>query len=402
METKTVTVRKSLIGLITSVVSRLNRRAARLGVDPIEMTFSESRILVFKDEITAVEKAVEVLDVTLSLNVPKLADWTFLATIQHLEGGNLLLTVPSAEATDLSAYRTCAPNCQHCNKPRIRKDTYVVRHLDGTMKQVGKDCLANFTGYGKTAEQAADYAEWLSKFLEFLRNPAGGDGDDDEGGYGGAAEGVGLISFLSHVVAVSRIHGFRTRKQAEAEMSSSTKDDALFNMNPPSRLSYKERERLIVPTDEDRDFALAARGWAATIEPKSDFDHNLKVIASADGVLFRNTGIAAYLIAAYRKHLGVEAERKARPESKHFGEPKVRLRKLVLTYRGNFAFDSIYGTTFIHRFVTEDGSDAIWKTGDNRSEFVEGKAVRVDATVKSHGDYKGRPQTVLTRMKIVE
>jgi hypothetical protein len=57
-------------------------------------------------------------------------------------------------------------------------------------------------------------------------------------------------------------------------------------------------------------------------------------------------------------------------------------------------------TTFIHRFVTVDGSDAIWMTSNN-GDFTPGDTLCVDASVKKHGDYKGRLQTVLTRVKVL-
>ncbi len=393
-ETTTFKVRTGLLGAITSVVNRLNRRAVRLSVEPIDFSISEARMEVIDD------LAFEFVDVTLSLNIPKLADWTFLATIQHLEGGNLLLTVPSEETVDLSAYRTCAPTCQHCNKPRVRRDTYVVRHADGTFKQVGKDCLANFTGYGKSPEQVAQWMEWLSQVLTLLNDPSSADPDGGDGEYYGlgSESGVGLNTFLSYVVAVSRVHGFRTRKQAELTQSSSTKDDAVYNMHPPRGA---RKEKLIKPTEEDRAYALRAREWAAAIEPKSDFDHNLKVVASGDGVSYRNLGIAAYLVEAFNRELGKRAEFAARPASVHFGTVGERLRKIKLTYKGNYSFDSQFGVTFIHRFSTENGSDAIWKTGSVAPCGV-GETIVVDASVKEHGDYKGRPQTVLTRVKVIE
>lgn len=396
-ETKTFTVRAGFESRVSVKVARLNRRAVRLGVDPIDYTVSAKRLVVIKDQITGKESAFEMVDVTLSLNIPKLADWTFLATIQHAEGGNLLLTVPSAEATDLSAYRICPATCQHCNKPRVRKDTYVVRHDSGTFKQVGKDCLAHFTGYGKTPEQAAELAVFLSQFLDLVTNGAGGELDDDErseGGGGGGHDGVGLNTFLAFVVAVSNKTGFRTRKQAEASQTASTKEDALYHMEPPRGT---DREKIVKPSDEDRDFAILARVWAQLNPDASDFAHNMRVIASADGVLYRNLGIAAYIVEAYRRALGLAVERAARPVSKHFGEVGKRMRGLKLTYKGNYSFDSAYGTVFIHRFATEDGSDAIWKTG-TESLCTEGETITVDASIKEHGEYKDRAQTILTRV----
>jgi hypothetical protein len=402
METKTFSIRTELLGKVTSVVDRLNRRAAKLGVDPIVLmkTGPSLRPVEVADNGEKTTIFVEFFDMTLTLNIPKLADWSFVATIQHMEGGNLLLTAPRPEAApelDLSAYRTCAPSCCHCNLERNRSDTYLVQHLDGTLKQVGKNCLASFTGFGKSPEQAAAMAEWLSAVAVFFGDPSGGDSEGGEGGGGGRSAGVSLDRFLSFVVAVSKKHGFRTRKQAEAMMTSSTKDDAIYNMEPPVNVSSS---KLIHPDDSDMAFGKEARVWAAGIEVKGDFDHNLKVIASADGVLYRNLGIAAYLVEAYRRHLGQVTERTSRPVSAHFGTEGERLRKLVLTYKGNYSFDSQYGTTFIHRFVTAEGSDVVWKTG-TQALCTEGEAITVDATVKKHGDYKGRLQTELSRVKVV-
>lgn len=396
MTTKTFSIRKDLVGKVENVIARLNRRAVKLSVEPV--TFVKTAPVLTEIKTDDTESIwVEMVSVTLSLNIPKLADWGFVCTIQHMEGGNLLLTVPGTEGLDLAHYRTCGPVCSHCNLERNRADTYLVRHeLTGTLKQVGKNCLADFTGFGKTPEQAAALAEWLSAVATFCDDPCGSDDEGSEDGCGNSPSGVSLDRFLSHVVAVSEKTGFRTRKQSEALGTNSTKDDAIFNMEPPRGYS----KETIKPSDEQVAFAKAARAWAQALEPKSDFDHNLKVIASADGVLYRNLGIAAYLVEAYRKHLGQVAERAARPVSVHFGTEGQRLRKLVLTYKGNYSFDSAYGVTFIHRFVTEEGFDAVWKTG-TMALCHEGEKITVDATVKKHGDYKGRLQTELSRVKLL-
>lgn len=403
-ETKTYSIRTDLIGKVEARVDRLNRRAARLGVAPVTLVISEPSLkevpagMERNSDGVRVEKSVwlNFSDVTISLNIPKLADWSFVCTIQHTDAGNLLLTVPGVEKLGLNLidFRTCPATCQHCNQPRIRKDTYVVRHVSGELKQVGKDCIASFTGFCGTPAQAAAQAEWLSDCLSMLEEPCGE--DESEGGYGGGSpEGVSLDRFLSFVVVCSEKHGFRTRKQADIEGKSSTKDDALCNMEPPKGA----RGPFLSPTDEHRAFAKEARNWAANLDVKNDFDHNLKTVASSDGVLYRNLGIAAYIIEAFRRNLGEAVARAARAESRHFGAEKERLRALKLTYKGNYSFDSAYGVTFIHRFITEDGSDAIWKTG-TEPLCKEGETVTVDATVKKHGDYKGRLQTELTRVKV--
>jgi hypothetical protein len=394
-ETKNFTLRTALLAPIIARVKRLNRRAERLGVDPIDVNVGSPRLQLIENPLTGVEKAVEVIDLTISLNVPKLADWAFVCTIQHTDAGNLLLTVPSAEKLDLSRFRSCGPSCDHCGKPRSRRDTYVVQHTDGTLKQVGKDCLCHFTGAGRSPEQAADYAAWLSQYLDALSATEEAERSAPDPGFSGRFAGVGLDNFLNHVVAVSRVLGFRTRVQAEWAQTSSTKDDALLNLDPPP----SHRRRCIEVTDEDRNFARLARSWAQCQTGTSDFDHNMRTIASNDAVLYRNTGIAAYIVEAFRRSLAKAVEQAARPASFHFGEVKKRLRNLKLTYKGNASFDTDFGVMFIHRFVTEDGSDAVWKT--STALAVEpGATFPVDATVKAHDEYKGRPQTVLTRLVV--
>ena len=402
-ETKTVTIRSGLLDGIAAVVARLNKRAEKLGVPPVVLTSGNERRI----EQTHGEGKPSTfplwLDVTLTLNIPKLADWSFVATLQHTATGNLLLTVPraaDAPVLDLSAYRTCAPKCDHCTLQRNRNDTYVVQHTDGTLKQVGKQCLVDFTGYGKTPEAVASFAEWLSSVLELIKAAGSGEGDSDSDRDGGGSyrdDGFGLATYLSFVVACSNKWGFRTSKQADEQNCESTKNTAISAMFPPVGKSSS----FPAPTEDDITFAINARQWACAIVPKNDFEHNLVTVATNDVLIMKNTGIAAFLIEAYRRHLGMVAKSKSLAPSTHFGTVGERLRNLKLVYLGSSSFDSNFGTCFIHRFRTESGQDVIWKTGTG-DIATEGDVVTVNASVKSHGDYKGRLQTVLTRVKTVE
>ncbi len=68
--------------------------------------------------------------VVVGAQVVKMAGWQFAATIEHDEDGNIIRQVPGVEV-DLSAYRTVAAWCSHCNTARNRIDTFVVLHEDG-------------------------------------------------------------------------------------------------------------------------------------------------------------------------------------------------------------------------------------------------------------------------------
>ncbi len=400
METKSFVIATDRLSALENKVALLNRRAAKLALSPVVFTKSAPRLVELsikrgnrKPELVW----VEVVDVTLSLEVPKLAGWRFVCTIQHLPEGNILCKVPGNDAADLAEYRQGPARCSHCKLPRDRKDTYVVVNEVGALRQVGKSCLADFTGAGTTPEALAQTAEWLTTAAELFDTPDESNLDaDDDGGTCGSS-GISLDLFLGFVVAVSDKLGFVTRKQADERLCQSTAATALDCAEGPAA---GEEPIVREPSTQDIEFAKAARAFAAAIVPASDFDHNLRTVALSDGVLYRNLGIAAYIVQHYRKHLTVQAEAKApAAPSEYFGQVGERLRKVSLTYLGCASFDSQYGTTFIHRF--QSGANiAIWKTS-NDGGFEVGETVTVDATVKEHTVWRDIRQTALTRVKVL-
>lgn len=75
------------------------------------------------------------------------------------------------------------------------------------------------------------------------------------------------------------------------------------------------------------------------------------------------------------------------------------------------SWDGAYGVQFLYRLTdSESGQTLVWKTatgfyfdtpsGDQRGAR-KGDHLRIAATVKAHGDYKGVAQTAITRTKLV-
>lgn len=73
--------------------------------------------------------------------------------------------------------------------------------------------------------------------------------------------------------------------------------------------------------------------------------------------------------------------------------------------------DGEYGPTYIATFRTDDGATLLWKSsthlmceqsaGRPQFDFCRpGERVEMVATVKAHSDYRGEPQTVVTRAKM--
>ena len=94
---------------------------------------------------------------------------------------------------------------------------------------------------------------------------------------------------------------------------------------------------------------------------------------------------------------------RAKSASQHIGtvgdkvEMNLRLGKIS-------GFDGMYGYTFIYRFYDEENNVIIWKTSkapaDFADELQEGNVIFISGTIKAHSEYKGEPQTILTRCKI--
>jgi hypothetical protein len=145
---------------------------------------------------------------------PRQAGWEFVATLQHLadEDGNpmnLLRTIPSFKGQLPVEYRTASPeNCDHCQKAiKTRKETFIVRHEDGTWKQVGRNCTQDFLGNKDPQQVTAALELWLAVEELF--------GGAEEGGFGGGGEyRFGIEEFLAVTAAMIRKDGWCSRSKA--------------------------------------------------------------------------------------------------------------------------------------------------------------------------------------------
>lgn len=113
--------------------------------------------------------------------------------------------------------------------------------------------------------------------------------------------------------------------------------------------------------------------------------------------LDKTTGIRYFSISAWDT---IQKKIKAsQPVSQYVGTVGEKLTvKAIYKYRASF--ESQFGTTYIHKFVTVDGNDLVWKTGVGYFGASEDDMVEITATIKEHSEYKGKKQTALLRCKI--
>ncbi|TXH40512.1 MAG: hypothetical protein E6Q97_39470 [Desulfurellales bacterium] len=423
---------------LVEAIDRLARRAGRLGVAPITLSTGEPHDLPFvrrrsdgrpyltpyraeDGDLATLERDGRItyrrfVDVTITGAVPRLAGWTFCATLQHVdgEGGEaltMLRVAPGAVDGDLpERFRTAKPeDCDHCRRRiRTRKETFVVRHDDGRWAQVGRNCTQDFLG-GVDPHAVAGALDLL---LE-AHAAASSAGEGDEWGEGGGwADRWPMRQFLAVVATLVRVDGWMSRGKArDLDGVQATADAAIEYLSPPPRDSVA-RDRWLrwiearPVTDEDQALAeralLHARTDLAEKPALNDYEHNLRVataIASVDGKL---AGIVASLITYYLREVERTVVREQqRATSRHLGAVKDRLILEVTVARIIVVGEmSAYGPSYLHRMVTATGDVVVW-FASNKGDMAEGKTYHVKATVKKHDTRDGVAQTVVSRVDVI-
>lgn len=307
-------------------VTRLNAKLARINVLPITWKQVGHRDETFQDDPM---KMIRFIKLEVEGVIPEQNGWQFVATLVHTEDGNIIRAVPGY--TVPVEYRDRPTWCDHCKTNRIRRDTYIVRHEDGRVMQVGSNCLEDFIGapassLTKAVEHllnaydicdAAQKREWLggTNALHIFR--------------------IDLDTFLQNVAAVVLKQGhYITRKIARESVDANgyakliaTSDTAMTAMNNRGGMPWPDQDYPV--TDEVKKLATEAREWVlkrysptladpdamnddairdmvigsfkAANTALSEFEHNLLSCARAEAIEPRLGGIAAYIIEAYRR-----------------------------------------------------------------------------------------------------
>ncbi len=334
---------------------------------------------------------------------PVLPDWEFLGTLEHAtETANILRSVPGFEIPD--DYKTGKQKCDHCNKIRNRKDTYMVRNkVSGDVKQVGHNCVADFLGH-VSPQQLAMFAQFLKEMEDCGGESFGGSGRE---------RSVSVLEFMEMACALTNTKGFVSRAAAQAYADkagghggiNSTGSETFKYLFPSTEM--KKSGDLMSITQKDTDFANEVIDFVEAAESNNNFMHNLKVTLSKQFLVSRDAGLAAAAISAFHKSIGYQAERikKARvgENSNYFGEVGKRA-VYTLTVLGEHVFDSQHqfgpNEVRLYRMIDDKGNIATWWTGTGHLEV--GHSYNLKGTVKKHDDYKGTKQTVLSRCAVVE
>lgn len=408
--------------LLDEELARLNKIAAKLGVEPLSYTITERGTKTVEvdawlgpryDPETGTYKirTIEVETVTVIINgtTPMLpGGWKFLGSIEFLPAASdgTPLALVHGDDERLAAYRDAGPVCDHCGYRRNRKKVVVLESAEADVTVVGSSCLKDFLGYHGNPEKVLRFYDDLGAML--------GDLDDEDGGeYFGPRVRPTMPTeiFLGMAVAMVREFGWVPKSSYSGVPTATRLSDRFF---PPSKPSKEDREyfdeiNAVEVTDSDLDKAKAVRAWANTAADESrtnNYIGNLAVALAGSYLDVKHFGIAASAVGAYDKALGLEikrdAEKKAAASSEWVGTVGKR-EVFTGTVTAVIPYETMYGTGRVVKMLDADGNtlksltSGAWAYG-----LVVGDEVTVKATVKSHDTWNGAKETNLTRAALVK
>ncbi len=333
--------------------------------------------------------------------------WEFVASVEHTQKGNIF----SKALTDVEIperYRTSDTYCEHCNSRRHRKGTFIVMNTEtGEFKQVGNNCLRDFTG-GMSASWAAYMASLKTIFEEVEERPIGG-------GWGWYHRYYETEEFLRYTAETIRHFGYskstetKSTKSRVCEFFSVSHGDTRFwEREEIDRVRDLMAQVSFNPeSDEVKQMVSEALTWISNQEGVNDYMHNLKVVTSLKYVDSGKFGLLVSLFPTWNRELEAEAKRKAEAEkgaaSEFVGNVGDRLQIEVESVKCLTSWESCYNgysntTTFIWKIVGKDENVYIWKTSKWLDE--DKPPVSIKGTVKEHKIFREVKQTELTRCKV--
>lgn len=413
----TAEIKASVWPALQAKIAKLNKRAARIRVPPIVLSVEKEHFVPVKkherDEDPRMEKYYTV---KVEGSAPQVAGYQFMATIQHKDAGNIIRTVPGQEGNaDIQRFYEARPDyCDHCHKRRNRIDTFIVKGQDGQLRQIGRNCLADFLG-GQDPKQILWYFS-----LRDLVNRAVGEADEETSRRGRRGEmGATPARVLSAAAAIIRTYGYVKASEANAEGEGPAREPtsrkvrwAIFDRSLPSGpYSEKAREQAKAllqvadhPTPEDEELVKKAVEWFNAIpqqeKDKSEFFHNIDVLLRSETVSPRDVGFVGAIFPAYHRATAQAKEQSAQGSKKNevVGTVGQKLPPTQVTVVSTQNIQSQFGVTQLCRMEDSEGRLFIWfNSGGNRLE--QGQTLAITGTIKKHDEFKGRHQTVLTRVK---
>lgn len=406
-------------------IDKLNKRAKKNNLSPITLNIIDE----YDERITdsyGIETIVHFYVYEIIGETPIIDNWIYVAKIEYRGGDyNLIRSIPNMEIPP--EFFEIDIHCDHCNTNRLRKAVYLIAHLNkkreiDEYKMVGTNCLSDYMN--ADVKSIASFYESLATFF---------DEELPEMWLGENRNGIRyemrypLDTFLLLSIAVIKKYGWMSRSMAN-------KIEANDPYNAPQTTSERVSNFLLPPLQtlpkyekewRDRKDELLKIGqridnlgeientlkWVIDIPRLIDIGileenvylRNLAAIASVNSVSYKEFGLAASMIPAYRRFVisqtpSGERETK-KSESQRFGIKGERY-DIELKLTGHRTVYTAWGESQLYKFEDRDGNKFTWFSSKYQDMEV-GSIYLIRGTIKNHTKFNDEWTTNLSRCKVI-
>jgi hypothetical protein len=363
-------------------IEKLNRKATRLGCEPISLRFTGNTVV--EDHPEEDLRVIVSIEVELSGRYPHIEGWDLVAVFQRQSDSIFVRNVPDRDIPK-DYYDKESIECQHCGYNRQRKKSYLLLK-DSEYKEVGSTCVKSFFDVDVSAflfYAGIDFSGIISEGRE-------------RGGMSLPQE-TNLVKFLSMTARCIDEFGWVSKAKAynrEEDGLVPTVNHVEYQLFTP----MKPRESVLEATEDNVRESDAVIEYFKGINPDNNYLENCKKIADAGYVPARFEGITTSMVPTYRRAMEKKIEKKTVKPSEWIGEVKERITVDAVVKYINALEGGQWGPTHLHNF-NSDGNYITWFA--SRSQDVEiGDKIKLTGTVKKHDTYKGIKVTTLTRCKM--
>lgn len=390
--TATIRLSHADIPCVDKIISKFSRRAHRAGVGfDMEISDIGQEMVPYRANPGApVDFYFDIAVLTVTVPQIKIPGWELVAALDITDNGALVRCAPGKSLEDYE--RPDKHWCDHCETRRRRKQSFVVRHIDsGEYRQVGSACLASYTGITPAmALMALSWEDEVRAAIESSEHVPD------------LAYSVDTILRLAYVLSRGG-KDFVSRSVArQNEGMTSTADRVTTAMiNYQGQCDDVRAEAAAVQSQTIADI----RDFAAAMEGDSDYVQNVRTLSAAETVPgLRSVALITSIVGVRFKHI-LRAENDARRAARashagHLGIIKERLRGLEVVVDNLTYTQGSFGTVTVVRMITDEGHVLTWFASNFDDDIAVGDSLVIDATVKSHGEFRGISQTVVTRATV--
>lgn len=129
-------------------VEKFNRKATKLGVEPLSCEFSDLWYRRYEIENTNRFHIQEFYTATITFPDLKLnEEWELIGAIDNTMSIDKFNFITAYSEVDLSEYLTADCACEHCRRSMARNKLFIIQNVAGEKKLVGSTCVRDFLGH---------------------------------------------------------------------------------------------------------------------------------------------------------------------------------------------------------------------------------------------------------------